>query len=81
MLEKKQKVDFEPLDIIYKPVKCIDEIIECYFTAEINLAFRAHFQRGNNDKNLASKTAFHCYYCSTFVCGKPKFENHLAVCA
>ena len=50
--EKKQKIDFESLGIIYAPVKRIDEIIECYFTAEINLSFRARFQRGKSEKNL-----------------------------
>ena len=44
LLTKKQKVDFESLGIIYKPAMRLDEIIECYFTSEINLAFRANFQ-------------------------------------
>ena len=32
-----------PIDIIYKPVKKEDEIIECFFSSQMNLAYRATF--------------------------------------
>ena len=80
MIAKKQKADFKSVDIIYEPVKRLDEIIECYFTTEINLAFRAKLQHHKNDR-LRSLTTFPCYYCSVFVSGKSMFEKHFTVCA
>ena len=37
MCKREQQIQFEPIDIVYKPVKRIDNIIECYFSNEINL--------------------------------------------
>ena len=36
--ERKLRQKMSPIDIIYKPVKKEDEIIECFFTSQINLA-------------------------------------------
>ena len=58
----------------------LGDIIECYFTIEIDLAFRAHFQRRRNDEKLKTSTSFHCYCCNAYVSGKAKFEKHLTVC-
>ena len=62
MIAEKEKADFKSVDIIYEPVKRLDGIIECYFTTEINLAFRAKLQHHKNDR-LRSLIAFPCYYC------------------
>ena len=43
-LDKKQKQNFEP--IVYKPVKNVKEIIECFFTNKIRLAYCAYYQCG-----------------------------------
>ena len=76
MLEKKQKTDFEPLDIIYKPVKRLDDILECYFKSAIPLAFSA------KDCNVRyNRTAYQCHCCNDFIIGKPCVEKHLRVCA
>ena len=59
MPNKKEKEGFQPLDIVYKPVKTIDLIIECYFTDQTNLAYCAHFQQGKDrfqSTKKASKT-------------------------
>ena len=71
---QKQKTDFEPLDIIYKPVKRLDEILECYFKSAIPLAFSA------KDCNVRyNRTAYQCHYCNDFIIGKPCAEKHLRV--
>ena len=62
MIAEKEKADFKSVDIIYEPVKSLDEIIECYFTTEINLAFHAKLPHHKNDR-LRSLIAFPCYYC------------------
>ena len=38
---KEEKRKFVPLDIVYKPIRIIDQKIECYFTNEIRLVYRA----------------------------------------
>ena len=78
MPNKKEKEDFQLLDIVYKPVKTIDQIIECYFTDQTNLAYRAHFQQGKD--RFQSTTAEQCYYCNVFVSGQKRLEKHLKVC-
>ena len=37
---------FRPVDIIYKPVRKPDKIINCYFSERLNLAFHASFSEG-----------------------------------
>ena len=78
MCDKNCQVEFESVDIVYKPVKCLHEIIECYFTNEINQAFIAYYQCSKNGK-LNSTTGFarHLTYCMS----KNIFEKHLRVCA
>ena len=38
-------------DIIYKPVKKEDEIIKCFFTRQINLAYRSSFSENQKIKH------------------------------
>ena len=68
------------VDVVYKPVKCIHEIIGCCFTTEINLAFIVRYLCGKNDR-LRSGTSFVFYYCGAFCVGKKVFEKHLVNCA
>ena len=42
---------FRPIDIIYKPVRKPDEIINCYFSEGLNLAFCESFSEGTNVKH------------------------------
>ena len=78
MLNKKEKQNFQPLDIVHKPVKSLEEIIECYFTDQIRLAHSAHFQLGKFC--FESTMAEQCYYCNIFVSGKKRLQKHLIVC-
>ena len=43
MCNKNRQVKFESVDIVYQPVRDLHEIIECYFTNEINQAFIARY--------------------------------------
>ena len=51
---------FIPIEIINKPVKNCNEVINCYFSNNINLAFRSTF--GENGI-LRHYTAFQCHFC------------------
>ena len=79
MCDKTRQVQFESVDIVYKPVKRLHEIVERYFTNEINQAFIVCFQNSKNDI-LHSHTGFACYYCANYCITKSFFDKHLLVC-
>ena len=68
-----------PIDIIYKPVKKEDEIIECFFSSQMNLAYRATFSE-NQKLKLKHSTAFQCYFCSNYYSRKERFDRHIENC-
>ena len=74
---KKLRQTFRPIDIIYKPVKRPDQIINCYFSEKLNLAFRASFNEGTKIKHCS---ASHCYFCSNYYAKKDKFDRHFENC-
>ena len=78
--EKNCQIDFMSVGIVYEPVKRMDEIIECYFTYEINEAFILRFQHSKNG-SIRSATGFVCYYWSCYCTLKKIFEKHLHLCA
>ena len=41
--EKKERKNFEPLDIIYKPTKHLEIEPLCYFTTDISFAYFAYY--------------------------------------
>ena len=67
------------IEIIYKPVKKEDEIIECFFSSKMNLAYRATFSE-NKELKLKHSTAFQCYFCSTYYSRKERFDKHIENC-
>ena len=75
MFEKEQKQKFQPVDIVYKPIKSIEHNIECFFTDEIRLAYRALAHRGN--LKFDSMKAEQCFSCNNFFAGKAALEKHL----
>ena len=75
--ERKLKQKMSPIDIIYKPVKKEDEIIECFFTSQINLAYRSAF---SENQKIKHSTAYQCYFCSNYYGRKDKFDRHIENC-
>ena len=63
-----------PIDIIYKPVKKEDEIMECFFSLQINLAYRSTF---SENQKLRHGTVFQCYFCSNYYARKDKLDRHI----
>ena len=74
---KKLRQKMLPIDIAYKPVKKEDEIIGCFFSVKINLAYRSTFSE--NKKNTHG-SAFQCYFCSNYYGRKDKFARHIKNC-
>ena len=76
--ERKLRQKMSPLDIISKPVKKEDEIIiQCFFTTQINLAYRSSF---SENQKIKHSTAFQFYFCSNYCGRKDKFERHIENC-
>ena len=68
---------FYAINIIYKPVKKLNENIERYFSAEVHLAYRGIF---NDGEKIKHSTACKCYYCSNFYGRKDKYDRHIENC-
>ena len=68
---------FIPIEIIFKPVKKCNEIINCYFSNKINLAFRSTFSENGI---LRHGTAVQCHFCSNYYRRKGKYDHHLDSC-
>ena len=75
--DRKLRQKMSPIDIIYKPVKKEDEIIECFFSLQINLAYRTSF---SENQRLKRSTAYQCYFCSNYYSRKDKFDRHIKNC-
>ena len=75
--ERKLRQKMSPIDIIYKPVKKEDEIIKCFFTSQINLAYISTFSENQKIKHSA---AYQCYFCSNYYGRKDKFDRYIEDC-
>ena len=62
------------MNIIYKPVRKLTKIINCYFSSKRSLAFRSNFSENSKIRN---GTARQCYYCSNWYDRKDKFYRYL----
>ena len=72
--------DFTPIDIIYKPVKKQDTILNCFFTDKLHLAYKAVYNETTKWEKLKNSHAFQCYFCSKFFTRKTKLDNHMKNC-
>ena len=79
--DNKIRRDFTPVDIIYKPVKKETQILNCFFTNSLHLAFRATYNEKTESKKLRNSSAFHCYFCSKFWTRKAKLDYHMRNCS
>ena len=69
---------FIPIEIIYKPDKTCNEVINCYFSNKINLAFNSTF---SENWILRQGAGFQCHLCSNYYERKDKYDRHLDSCA
>ena len=76
--DKKLRQKMSPTNFIYKPVKKEDEIIECFFSLQINLAYRSTF---SENQKLRHSSAFQCYFCSNYYARKGKFDRPIENCS
>ena len=80
-LQKQEKKNLQPLDIIYEPTKNISEPIQCYFAPKIYLAFSTYHSRGNR-MNRTYTAAKQCpYYQNFFLESEERMGTHVKCCA
>ena len=60
---RRQRSKFPPIEIVYKPVQKLDDIIDCYFSIDLATAYRAEWSTG---KSLRHSRAYQCYYCGSY---------------
>ena len=77
-LENKIKRDLRPIDIIYEPVRNQNDVIKCYFSTDIKLAYRGRAPKKNK---MVNNVPHECYYCASFFASKQLFETHLKCCS
>ena len=75
--ERSTRKKFQPIDIIYKPVRKITQTIECFFSTQIYLAFRTTFNEGDRIRHGGARQ---CNYCSNFYGKKDKYNRHIEHC-
>ena len=57
-----------------------NEILNCFFTEKLHLAFRATYNETKVWTTLKSSCAFQCYFCSKFWIRKGKLDVHMKNC-
>ena len=75
--EKKQRKNFKPIDIIYKPTKNPEKSPVCYFTPDISKAYQNLYSSGDKIK---SQYCPYCY-CNKFVAREEKQKRHTENCS
>ena len=72
--------EFTPVDIIYKPVKKENAILNCFFTEKLHLAYKAVYNETTKWDKLKSTCAFQCYFCGKFWTRQTKLATHMKNC-
>ena len=72
--------EFTPIDIIYKLVIKQNAILNCFFTDNLHLAYKAVYNETTKWDKLKSSCAFQCYFCSKFWTRKTKLATHMKNC-
>ena len=75
-LDRELRREMFPIYILYRPVRKRVNI-DCFFTTEINLAYRTSFSEGGG---IRHGTAYQCFYCSNYYGRKNVWEKHLQHC-
>ena len=69
---------YRPIDIVYKPVSDINQIINCFFVVSMSNAYRLVSNKTKN--SLSITTADQCYSCNKFFIERKSLERHMNVC-
>ena len=68
-----QKQMYKPIDIVYDPAESPDQIVGCYFTSRIHVAYRFKYSKG--PKGIETLHDFECYSYHKFHSTKKALKN------
>ena len=71
---RKQRKNFKPIDIIYKPTKHQEIERLCYFSDNISNAYTNFYSKPN--KNKRAHNCYECYYCHKFFIRQERKKRH-----
>ena len=77
--QEKQRKNFKPIDIIYKPTKRIEIELICYFSNDISKAYSSLHSEGKRGLRRAHKF-FECYYCNKFFIENIRHTRYMESC-
>ena len=77
--ENKIRKKILPADIIYEPVSNQNDIINCYFSNQINLSLVGSWLINNKSKKKWS-SAWQCYFYSNYFAKNSRFDSHIKHC-
>ena len=84
-LQRSQKRDLVPIDIVYELFLDVNKAILCFFAPQIHTAYQTFYEKslGDNKKKCVNSTAAkQCPYCNNFFFkSKQKMEKHISSCA
>ena len=78
LTENSIKQLYRPIDIVYKPVSDINEIINCFLAVYMRNAYRVASNKTKN--SLSIRTADQCYGCNNFFIERKSLERHMNAC-
>ena len=64
---RKQRKNFKPIDIIYKPTKHIENKPLCYYSDDISKAYTTFYSTSNRNNLARANFCYECYYCHKFL--------------
>ena len=82
-LQRKEKIDLTPIDIVYEPSYDESILVPCFFTDQIFLAYKSYIGRMDSDKErVSSRVVKQCYFCENFFAkNEEAMKKHLKICA
>ena len=75
---RRERKNFKPIDIIYKPTKNPEISPLCYYTEDISRAYTNFYNVEH--KNKRAYSCYECYYCKNFFFKKDTHKRHIENC-
>ena len=75
---RKERKNFNTIDIIYKPTTNTEKIPLCYFTPDISKAYNLY---NTGDKIKQQYCTYQCYYCNKFFTREERQKRHTESCS
>ena len=82
-LERKEKIDLTPIDIVYEPSYDESIPVPYFFTDQFFLAYKSYIGRMDRGKErVSSRAVKQCYFCQDFFAkNEEAMKKHLTICA